>query len=164
MANLQLKEISQSFSLIKVQQSTTREYIDIPTIYAITPTYTRLVQKAELVRVSQTFLHIKNFLWIVVEDSDNKTALVANLLHKSGINYTHLNVRTPQKNQRENHRQPGRGSPQRNLGLEWVRGNDDIREHPGVVYFADDDNVYRLQLFDEVSICVTFHSPISISW
>ena len=48
-------------------------------------------------RISQTFLLVPNFHWIVVEDSMEKTPLVANLLAKSGIPYTHLNAGTPKE-------------------------------------------------------------------
>ena len=40
----------------------------LPIISAITPTYERFLQKAELTCLSQTFKHVKNFDWIVVED------------------------------------------------------------------------------------------------
>ena len=91
----------------------------LPTIYAITPTHTRPLQKAELTRyfghqeyglsnyllisslfytrISQTFLLVPNFHWIVVEDSEEKTALVTNLLARSGLTYTHLNAVTPKE-------------------------------------------------------------------
>ena len=51
---------------------------------AVTPTYARPVQKAELTRLYQTFLHVPKFHWIVVEDSPSKTDLVTNLLRNSG--------------------------------------------------------------------------------
>lgn len=41
-----------------------------------------------------------------------------------------------------------RGVSNRNRGLEWIREN----AKTGVFYFADDDNSYDLQLFDEVLI------------
>lgn len=47
-----------------------------------------------------------------------------------------------------------RGVQQRNEGLRWLRedrraeaGGDNLQ---GVVYFADDDNTYSLQVFEEV--------------
>lgn len=40
-----------------------------------------------------------------------------------------------------------RGVSNRNKGLEWVRDNAET----GVLYFADDDNTYDLELFNEVS-------------
>jgi hypothetical protein len=48
-------------------------------------------------RISQTFLLVPNFHWIVVEDSETKTPLVTNLLAQSGLMYTHLNAETPKE-------------------------------------------------------------------
>jgi galactosylgalactosylxylosylprotein 3-beta-glucuronosyltransferase 3 len=45
-----------------------------------------LEQKAELVRISQTFLLVPNLHWIVVEDAEEKSKMVENLLAKSGKN------------------------------------------------------------------------------
>lgn len=67
----------------------------LPIIYAITPTYHRFVQKAELTRLSQTLRLVDNFRWIVVEDSDTKTELVTNLLNESHLIYTHIAAKTP---------------------------------------------------------------------
>ncbi|XP_023994696.2 galactosylgalactosylxylosylprotein 3-beta-glucuronosyltransferase 3 [Salvelinus sp. IW2-2015] len=130
-----------------------------PTIYVITPTYTRFVQKAELTRLAQTFLHVPQLHWILVEDSPHKTPLVSGFLASSGLAYTHLHTPTP----RDRKLQEGdpswlkpRGAEQRNEGLRWLR--EDRRGQPGadtqlgVVYFADDDNTYSLQLFEEVGV------------
>ena len=43
-----------------------------------------------------------------------------------------------------------RGVSNRNCGLEWLRAN----AKSGVFYFADDDNTYDIQLFEEVSTIV----------
>uniref|UniRef100_A0A8D0L5S7 Galactosylgalactosylxylosylprotein 3-beta-glucuronosyltransferase n=1 Tax=Sphenodon punctatus TaxID=8508 RepID=A0A8D0L5S7_SPHPU len=124
----------------------------LPVIYVITPTYARLVQKAELVRLSQTLLHVKNLHWIVVEDSATKTQLVSELLAQSGLRFTHLHVETPKEHKRKesdpNWLKP-RGVEQRNLALQWLRENRQLSDG-GVVYFADDDNTYSLHLFDEI--------------
>lgn len=37
---------------------------------------------------------VKNFHWIVIEDSQKKTSLVENILKESPLKYTHLNVKT----------------------------------------------------------------------
>ncbi|OXU26857.1 hypothetical protein TSAR_016615 [Trichomalopsis sarcophagae] len=126
---------------------------DGPTIYAITPTFTRPVQKAELTRLSQTFLLVPNFHWIVVEDSIKKTPLVTNLLASSGLTYTHINAPTPPhyklgKND-PNWKKP-RGVEQRNAALRWIRNNLN-ESHNGVIYFADDDNTYSRFLFKEIA-------------
>lgn len=131
----------------------------LPTIFAITPTYRRFLQKAELTRTAQTLKHVKNLHWIVVEDSHEKTNLVKRLLNHFGIRYTHLNVRTPVE-MRIGRNKPrwtkSRGTEQRNVGLEWIRDNIKPNETKGVVYFADDDNTYDIRLFDEVTIFFFF--------
>ncbi|XP_070577522.1 galactosylgalactosylxylosylprotein 3-beta-glucuronosyltransferase 3-like [Ptychodera flava] len=126
---------------------------DIPTIYAVTPTHTRHVQKAELTRLSNTFLHVKNFHWIVVEDSVARTPLVTNFLAQTGLKYTHLNIATPSRykmGENDPHWLKPRGVEQRNLAVDWLRENVNVNTSPGVVYFADDDNTYSLQLFEEM--------------
>ncbi len=52
----------------------------LPTIFAITPTYSRAAQKADLVRLLNTLSQVPKFHWIVVEDGRNKSDLVTNLL------------------------------------------------------------------------------------
>ncbi|XP_005292717.1 galactosylgalactosylxylosylprotein 3-beta-glucuronosyltransferase 1-like isoform X2 [Chrysemys picta bellii] len=126
----------------------------LPTIFVITPTYTRPVQKAELTRLANTFLHVQNLHWVVVEDSPRRTNLVSNLLEKAGLNFTHLNVESPQSLKMSGPWIPShkpRGTLQRNLGLHWLRDSFNNTQPPeGVVYFADDDNTYSLELFEEM--------------
>ena len=117
-------------------------------IYAITATYHRAVQKAELTRMANTFLHVANLHWIVVEDAPDTTDLVGRLLKASGINYTHLHMETP-ADMKATGSYP-RGSIQKNTGLSWLRITMGAAT-PGVVYFADDDNTYSLELFEEVT-------------
>ena len=126
--------------------------VDIPVIYAITPTYARLTQKADLTRLAHTLLHVPNFHWIVVEDSDHKTNLVTNFLKLSGLQYTHLNIKTDVnfklKPNDPNWLMP-RGVEQRNVGLDWIRHSVNPSTS-GVVYFLDDDNTYSLRMFEEM--------------
>ncbi|KTG41954.1 hypothetical protein cypCar_00007624 [Cyprinus carpio] len=127
----------------------------LPTIHVITPTYSRPVQKAELTRLANTFLHVPNLHWILVEDSQRRTPLVTRLLRETGLNYTHLNVETPRNYKlRGDTRDPRipRGTMQRNLALRWLRETfNSNNSQTGIVYFADDDNTYSLELFEEVS-------------
>ncbi|XP_032433046.1 galactosylgalactosylxylosylprotein 3-beta-glucuronosyltransferase 1 isoform X2 [Xiphophorus hellerii] len=126
----------------------------LPTLHIITPTYSRPVQKAELTRLANTLLHVSNLHWIVVEDSQRRTTLVSHFLQEKGLNYTHLNILTPMtyksRGDGRNPRVP-RGTLQRNLALRWLRETFPLNySQPGVVYFADDDNTYSLQLFEEM--------------
>lgn len=129
----------------------------------------RLVQKAELTRLSQTFLHVPQLHWVVVEDAEQPTALVRSLLASSGLAYTQLHTLTP-KDRKLQEGDPSwlkpRGAEQRNEGLRWLRemasasrGQQGANAHTAVedavVYFADDDNTYSLKLFEEVTPCFT---------
>ncbi|KAG8239077.1 hypothetical protein J437_LFUL018892 [Ladona fulva] len=135
---------------------------DTPTIFAVTPTYARPVQKAELTRLSHTFLLVSKFHWIVVEDADEQSPLVSNLLAKSGLKFTHLIEPTPKDwklrekcvlddivGHEPNWKKP-RGVLQRNAALTWIRKNLNSPSEKGVIYFADDDNTYSLEIFEEV--------------
>lgn len=117
-----------------------------PLIYAVTPTYSRAVQKAELTRLANTFRQVPRFHWIVVEDASARTDLVARFLTRCGVLYTHLHALTPRRFKRTG---MPRATEQRNAALGWLRAQRSTRE-PGVVFFADDDNTYSLELFEEV--------------
>lgn len=150
-----LKRIARqlAFQLKNSREKTSLPHVDprLPWIYAITPTYGRFTQKADLVRLTQTLLHVTNLHWIIVEDSSNKTPLVGNLLKESGLSYTHLHIRTPTMMQKKHrNKKPHRGVAQRNHALQWLRDNIDSDKTPGVVYFMDDDNTYHRKLFDEM--------------
>lgn len=135
-----------------------RQQEELPVIYAITPTYSRPVQKAELTRLANTFRQVARLHWVLVEDAAARTELVSRFvagLARAGPPCTHLHVPTPPR-----YKRPGqpRATEQRNAGLAWIR-----QRHPrpppaaaapqqprGVLFFADDDNTYSLELFHEV--------------
>ncbi|PVD25327.1 hypothetical protein C0Q70_15827 [Pomacea canaliculata] len=116
-----------------------------PTAYVITPTYQRLTQEADLLRLCYTLMHAPHVRWIIVEDSDNKTELTQNYISKKLI-------------RQNSHRKPGtnqtlprhRGVSQRNEGLAWLRKCVLPTSRAGGVYFADDDNTYDVRVFDVV--------------
>ena len=122
-------------------------------IIAVTPTYARPVQKAELTRLCHTFLLVPNIHWIVVEDSKVKTKLVSKFLASCGVPYTHLNAPTP-PDLKLRPNDPSwykpRGVVQRNEAIFHIRDNfNHLPQGPGaVIYFADDDNTYSLELFE----------------
>ncbi|XP_062850870.1 galactosylgalactosylxylosylprotein 3-beta-glucuronosyltransferase 2 [Trichomycterus rosablanca] len=117
-----------------------------PLIYAITPTYSRAVQKAELTRLANTFRQVPHFHWIVVEDSSTRTELVTRFLARCRVPYTHLHVFTPRRYKRIG---MPRATEQRNAALSWLRAHR-TTANTGVVFFADDDNTYSLELFEEM--------------
>lgn len=140
-------------------QPNTQNDFNLPTVFVVTPTFKRFVQKAELTRLYQAFKNVRKLHWIIVEDSVDKTHLVANFLKNSGLKYTHLNIRTPEilrRHKNETRRLKPRGVEQRNIGIEWLRKNIDPHRTSGVVYFADDDNTYDSRIFDEVCFLCAF--------
>ncbi|XP_058821630.1 galactosylgalactosylxylosylprotein 3-beta-glucuronosyltransferase I [Topomyia yanbarensis] len=130
-----------------------------PTIYAITPTYARTVQKAELTRLSHVIRLVPNVFWVLVEDADHRSELVSNLLSRSGIQErsVQLFAKTP-TNMKLQGKDPNwlkpRGVEQRNKALEWIRAHlaeNGGREIHSIIYFMDDDNTYSTDLFSEMS-------------
>lgn len=97
---------------------------------------------------------IPNLHWIIVEDSNQTTQLVKNLLKEAGLQdrSTLLYIRTPDsyklKSKDPNWIKP-RGVQQRNTALAWIRHNLDESKH-SIVYFMDDDNTYSIALFNEM--------------
>lgn len=117
----------------------------LPPLYIITPTYYRAEQLPELTRLSHTLMLIPNVHWLVIEDAQTKSHLVTDLLLRTGLKFDHLLAPMPEK-YRKRKIKP-RGVSNRNRGLAWLRAN----ASNGVFYFADDDNTYDLELFQEVS-------------
>lgn len=65
-----------------------------PVIIVVTPTYKRLERIADMIRLSQTLMHVKNLDWIVVEDANYTVKAVERLLNRSHIPYVYLNTTT----------------------------------------------------------------------
>lgn len=143
-------------SVLKKYSIPEAEFSDalLPIIYIITPTYSRPHQKAELTRLKSVFLHVPALHWILVEDAVQKSKLVTDFLESSGLAYTHLHHSTPQdwKLMADDPTwSKPRGVLQRNAGIKWLRRKFwEERDPRGVVYFADDDNTYSTELFDEM--------------
>ena len=128
---------------------------DNPTIFVITPTHKRITQKLELLSLCYTFTLVPDLVWIVVEDSINKTNLVTKFLTDCPVKSVHLNVPSPKEMARKWwHWMPAlhhRRVLQRNLGIKYLRDKYSKRNCNGVVHFADDDNRYDIRLFERVS-------------
>ena len=104
-------------------------------------------------------MHVPKLHWIVVEDSEQKTRLVSQLLSGENSckvhNSTQLNIRTPEQmrlKENEPTWRKNRGVEQRNLAIDWLREKraEGAIDEKGVVYFGDDDNTYDIALFEEV--------------
>ncbi|EFN66303.1 Galactosylgalactosylxylosylprotein 3-beta-glucuronosyltransferase P [Camponotus floridanus] len=115
------------------------------TLYIITPTYRRPEQIPELTRMAHTLMLIKNVHWLVIEDATVATKQVTKLLERTGLKFDHLIAPMPEKYKLKKGAKP-RGVSNRNRGLQWIRAN----ATRGVFYFADDDNTYDIELFDEI--------------
>lgn len=60
------------------------------TVYVITPTYRRPEQVADLTRLAQTLMLVRDIHWLVVEDSHVKSPHLGVLLQSFGVRYNHL--------------------------------------------------------------------------
>lgn len=121
-------------------------YDNMPTIYVITPTYTRATQIADLTRLKNTLSLVPKIVWIIVEDSLIKTDKITIFTYESNMDIVHLNEKTlfmPPQRMRSSHR----GVEQRNRALQWIKEN---KPENAILYFADDDNSYDIRLFEEV--------------
>ncbi|KAJ4963211.1 hypothetical protein NE237_023150 [Protea cynaroides] len=106
----------------------------------VTPTYNRPLQAFYLNRLGQALRLVRSpLLWIVVE-MNSASMETAEILRKAGIMYRHLVCSKNVTNIKD------RGVHQRNEALEHIE-----RHHlDGIVYFADDDNIYSLELFESM--------------
>ena len=138
---LELKRLKEQKILTAVDDTP-----NTPALYIITPTYKRLLQKAEITRVGQALVASKLPIhWIIVEDTTRNTSstLLKNFydkVRKQLLNVTLLQASTP-KNTRH------RGVSQRNAGLDFIASNH--KNSSAVIFFADDDNTYDERVFHE---------------
>ncbi|XP_003386699.1 PREDICTED: galactosylgalactosylxylosylprotein 3-beta-glucuronosyltransferase 3-like [Amphimedon queenslandica] len=117
----------------------------------ITPTYKRLTQKVDLVRLCQTLMLVSNVTWIVIEDASTYSKVVTNVLNNCKVKSVHLHEKTTTFVSRRKGGGGHRGVEQRNRGLKWIRDNHGLKDSKmGVVYFGDDDNGYDIRLFHEM--------------
>lgn len=116
----------------------------LPPLYIITPTYRRPEQLAEITRLGYTLKHVRNLFWLIVEDADSRTESVTRLLRQIDVPFIHLTAPMPAKYRKL--KVKPRGVSNRNRGLQWIRAN----ATEGVLYFADDDNTYNLEIFEQM--------------
>ncbi|KAK9050081.1 hypothetical protein SSX86_030951 [Deinandra increscens subsp. villosa] len=114
------------------------DYLARKQLIVVTPTYNRALQAFYLNRLGQVLRLVPPpLLWIVVEMNVASTE-TADILRGMGIMYRHLVCTKNLTNIKD------RGVHQRNRALEHI----EYHKLDGIVYFADDDNVYSLQLFE----------------
>uniref|UniRef100_A0A7N0RHW4 Glycosyltransferases n=1 Tax=Kalanchoe fedtschenkoi TaxID=63787 RepID=A0A7N0RHW4_KALFE len=108
-------------------------------LIVVTPTYTRPFQTYYLNRLAHTLKLVPSpLLWIVVEQTAQSSE-TADLLRKTGLMYRHLVC--DDKNLTDTN---AKVIGQRNVALSHIEKH----RLDGIVYFADDDNVYSNDLFD----------------
>ncbi|KAK7311786.1 hypothetical protein RJT34_10143 [Clitoria ternatea] len=106
----------------------------------VTPTYNHVFQAYYLHRLSQTLKLVPPpLLWIVVEMT-SQSEETAEILRSSGIMYRHLVCRTNITNPWH------RSILQRNIAIAHI----ETHRLDGIVYFADDDNIYSVELFQHM--------------
>ena len=121
----------------------------IPAIYFITPTFTRREQVAELTRLSQTLLHVKNLVWIIAEDSKHCSRVVHDVLSRLANSIPHVHLISPMPEMYKDEFYKPRGVSSRNAGIKWILDNE-MNLPAGILYLGDDDNTYDLRLFEEI--------------
>lgn len=101
-------------------------------LIVVTPTHERPGRIGMLASLRGHLDRTEDVSWVVVEDGPPDIAVRA--LLPSYAAYLHLEGRSDF------------GNPQRNLALQYVRDSGT----EGIVYNADDDNLYRTELFEEI--------------
>ncbi|KAK1290185.1 hypothetical protein QJS10_CPB18g01097 [Acorus calamus] len=115
----------------------------------VTPTYVRPFQAYHLSRLALNLRLVPPpLLWIVVENS-SQSAETAELLRKTGLVYRHLVCMDNSTSIKD------MGVRQRNVALSHIEKH----RLDGIVYFADDDNIYSLDLFEQMRNirCTSFY-------
>ena len=115
-------------------------------LYIITPTHQRITQMVDMTRLKQTLMLASlqqraTIFWIIIEDAEQCSQRIRTIAEDSGLPFAHKAITQTSKDKNGH-----RGLLQRNLGLETVL---EVGKE-GVIYFADDDNGYDVQLFTEL--------------
>ncbi|KAK7410422.1 hypothetical protein VNO78_01195 [Psophocarpus tetragonolobus] len=127
-----------SLSAEWVRQSERFDFAPRKPLIVVTPTYGRAFQAYFLNRLGQVLRLVPPpVVWIVVE-MNAASMETAEVLRKTGVMYRHLVCNRNSTDVKD------RGVHQRNTALEHIERH----RLDGIVYFADDDNVYSLELFD----------------
>ncbi|KAI3465184.1 hypothetical protein Pfo_021847 [Paulownia fortunei] len=116
------------------------DFVPRKQLILVTPTYNRAMQAFYLNRLGQVLRLVRPpVLWIVVE-MNVASMETAEILRNMGIMYRHLVCMKNSTDARD------RGVHQRNTAIEHIERH----RLDGIVYFADDDNIYSLELFESI--------------
>ncbi|GKC94125.1 probable beta-1,4-xylosyltransferase IRX9H, partial [Tanacetum coccineum] len=125
-------------NVVKVKVKHRFDYVARKQVIVVTPTYNRAMQAFYLNRLGHLLRLVPPpVLWIVVEMNVASTE-TANVLRGMGVMYRHLVCGKNLTDVKD------RGVHQRNTALEHIEHH----KLDGIVYFADDDNVYSLEMFE----------------
>ncbi|CAI9771721.1 unnamed protein product [Fraxinus pennsylvanica] len=109
-------------------------------VIIVTPTHARPLQAYYLNRLAHTLKLVPHpFLWIVVE-MNSQSVETADLLRKTGVMYRHLFCSKNSTDMKD------RRVHLRNVALSHI----ETHHLEGIVYFADDDNIYSADLFHQM--------------
>lgn len=116
------------------------DFVPRKQLIVVTPTYNRALQAYYLNRLGQVLRLVRPpVLWIVVE-MNAASMETAEILRNMGIMYRHLVCMKNSTDVKD------RGVHQRNTAIEHIERH----RLDGIVYFADDDNIYSLELFESI--------------
>ncbi|XP_057533103.1 probable beta-1,4-xylosyltransferase IRX9H [Amaranthus tricolor] len=139
----QMKDIEVKFDAVLAEKF---DHKSKKLLIVVTPTYNRILQAYYLNRLSQVLKLVNPpMLWIVVEMGAQSSETAA-ILRNSGVMYRHLVCHKNLTNIKD------RGVEQRNTALEHI----ETHKLDGIVYFADDDNIYSLELFERTRLISRF--------
>jgi galactosylgalactosylxylosylprotein 3-beta-glucuronosyltransferase 1 len=120
------------------------------TLIVVTPTRARPLQAYYLHRLAHTLRLVPQpLLWLVV-DRGAATRETADLLRGCGLMYRHLP--SSHRDAPDARRRPPEHAAERSLRRQRNAALDHIEHHRihGLVYFAEEDNVYSLDLFHQL--------------
>ncbi|OMO91063.1 Glycosyl transferase, family 43 [Corchorus olitorius] len=109
-------------------------------LIVVTPTYSRPFQAYYLNRLAYTLKLVQPpLLWIVVE-MNSQSEETADILRKSSVMYRHLVCKKNLTDIKD------RTVHQRNVALSHI----ETHHLDGIVYFANEDNIYSIDLFEQM--------------
>ncbi|KAA8521808.1 hypothetical protein F0562_012481 [Nyssa sinensis] len=137
---LELRNMESNDTLVPQSINQDSDMIVHKLLIIVTPTYSRPFQAYYLNRLAHTLKLVSPpLLWIVV-DMAPQSAETADILRRTGVMYRHL---VCDKNSTDI---KDRAVHQSNVALSHI----ETHRLDGIVYFADDDNIYSTDLFEHM--------------